>query len=115
MTNIGNHPNHGVREGRRRAAAAAAGLESLEPRQLLAATDPIINEFLANNNTGIVDDRNAYSDWIEIYNPAASAADLTNWHLSDSKSNPAKWTFPAGTSVAAGGYLVVFADNSPTS
>src|SRR5258706_653746 len=91
------------------------GLESLERRQLLAATDPIINEFLANNNLGILDDRNAHSDWIEIYNPGASAADLTNWHLTDSKTKPAKWTFPAGTSVAAGGYLVVFADSSTTS
>src|SRR5258706_4357181 len=88
------------------------GLESLERRQLLAATDPIINEFLANNNLGILDDRNAHSDWIEIYNPGAAAADLTNWHLTDSKSNPAKWTFPTGTSVAAGGSLVVFADSS---
>jgi hypothetical protein len=101
-----------VGRGRR---TACHRLESLERRQLLAATDPVINEFLANNNLGIVDDRNAHSDWIEIYNPGATAADLTNWHLTDSKTIPAKWTFPTGTSVPAGGYLVVFADSSTTS
>src|SRR3954451_21988948 len=106
MIQTGNPTAQAVRKVRRRARVSTAGrrtqwggLESLEQRQLLAATDPIINEFLANNNTGIVDDRNAHSDWIEIYNPGASAADLSNWHLTDSKSNPAKWTFPAGTSV----------------
>src|SRR6476620_3533046 len=109
-TRSGNSVSRRPGAGRR-----SPGIEALEPRQLLAVTDPVINEFLANNNFGILDDRNVHSDWIEIYNPGASAADLTNWHLSDSKTNPAKWTFPAGTSIAAGKYLVVFADGSTTS
>ena len=88
-------------------------LETLEPRQLLAANDPFINEFLANNNTTtFLDDNNVRTDWIEIKNPGSSAVDLTGWHLTDSKSVASKWTFPAGTTIAAGGYLVVFADGS---
>lgn len=87
-------------------------LEALEKRQLLAAGDPFINEFLASNGTGLVDDNGAHSDWIEIYNPGAAAVSLTNWHLTDNKALPNEWTFPAGTSIGAGGYLVVFADGS---
>jgi len=57
-------------------------LETLEPRQLLAANDPFINEFLANNNTTtFLDDNNVRTDWIEIKNPGSSAVDLTGWHL----------------------------------
>jgi hypothetical protein len=42
-------------------------LEALEPRQLLAASDPFINEFLANNNTTtFLDDNGIRTDWIEI-------------------------------------------------
>ena len=88
-------------------------LEALEPRQLLAANDPFINEFLANNNTTtFLDDNGVRTDWIEIKNPGSSAVDLTGWHLTDSKSAASKWTFPAGTTIAAGDYLVVFADGS---
>src|SRR2546423_11322151 len=96
---------------RRNPLAAARLLEALEPRQLLAASDPFINEFLASNNNGLPDDYGAHSDWIEIYNPGATA-NLTNWHLTDNKLIPAKWTFPANTVLAAGGYLKVFADNN---
>ena len=121
MIETGNQTTHAVRKTRRRARVSLGRrtqrleLESLEQRQLLAATDPIINEFLANNNTGIVDDRNAHSDWIEIYNPGASAADLTNWHLTDSHSNPGQVDLPGRHVGRRGGYLVVFADNSATS
>src|SRR3712207_3886952 len=74
-----------------RAAAAAWAVEHLEDRRLLAAGDPVINEFLASNSTGIVDDYNVRTDWIELYNPTGSTIDLTNWHLTDSKGTPNKW------------------------
>ncbi len=51
------------------------------------------------------------SDWIELYNDGAAAVDLTGWTLSDDVSNPAQWTFPAGTSIASGDYLLVLADD----
>lgn len=94
-------------------------LEALEPRQLLAAGDPFINEFLASNGTGIKDDSNpaVRSDWIEIRNPGASLVNMAGWTLTDDKSVPGKWAFPTGTksNIAAGGYLLVFADGSSTS
>ena len=43
-------------------------------------------------------------------------ANLAGWHLTDSKSSPAKSTFPANTTVPERGFLVVFADSrTPTS
>ena len=51
------------------------------------------------------------SDWIEFHNSGDSGVDLTGWTLSDAVLSPAKWTFPAGTTISAGGFLVVLADN----
>ncbi|MCA9261326.1 MAG: lamin tail domain-containing protein, partial [Planctomycetales bacterium] len=81
-------------------------------RQVLSST-PWINEFMASNSSTLVDGDGASSDWIEIYNPTATAIDLGGWHLTDSASNPTKWTFPT-VSLNAGEYLVVFASNQAT-
>lgn len=43
-------------------------------------------------------------DWIEIYNSNNEAVDMTGFKISDGPV--AKYTFPAGTSIAAKGYLV---------
>src|SRR5687768_12257054 len=64
-------------------AAARAVVESLEQRQLLAAGDPIINEFMTDNATGIRDVNLERHDWIEVYNPGASAVNLQGWKLQD--------------------------------
>ena len=96
-----------------------AGVEVLESRVLMAVNDPYISEFVANNNTGLLDDSSptpVRSDWIEIANPGTVAVNLAGWHLTDSKGQPSKWSFPSSnataTTVPAGGYLVVFADGS---
>jgi len=95
--------------------AALRALEPLEARQMLSGNDPVINEFVANNQTGLLDDFSTHQDWIEIYNPSSTALNLGGWHLTDNASSPAKSTFPSGTSVPAKGYLVVFADSrTPT-
>lgn len=100
----------------------ASLLEALESRQLLAAGDPFINEFLSSNGAGIKDDSvpAVRSDWIEIHNPGAIPVNLAGWFLTDDRNNPTKWVFPAGTTgtksnIAAGGYLLIFADGSSTS
>ena len=46
-------------------------------------------------------------DWVELKNTGASVADISGWHLTDDSAVPDKWTFPAGTTIPAGGYLVV--------
>ena len=50
------------------------------------------------------------SDWIELRNKGVAPVSLGGWGLSDDPDNPDKWTFPAGTSIPAGGYLVVLCD-----
>lgn len=66
-----------------------------------------INEFMAVNQTVITDEDGDYSGWIEIYNPTPFNVDLTNWALTDNKSQLRKWIFPAAT-LNKGCYLLVF-------
>jgi hypothetical protein len=75
---------------------------------LPALAQPIISEFLAQNDTVLADEDGAFSDWIEIYNPGPGATNLNGFHLTDDASNLSKWKLPSQT-VAAGGYLLVFA------
>ena len=67
----------------------------------------VINEYSSATST-FLDDYNEESDWIELYNTSAAEVDLNGWHLSDSKENLAKWTFPS-VKIAANGYLLIMA------
>ncbi len=69
----------------------------------------VINEFMADNDAYQTDPAGEYEDWIELYNPTASAISLVGCFLSDNASLPTKWTFPEVT-IEAGGYLVIWAD-----
>ena len=79
-----------------------------------------INEFMSDNATVLntrtrADVSQSFRgdrltpDWIEIHNPTDQATDLGGFHLTDDRGEPKKWEFPAGSRIAAGGYLVVFA------
>ncbi|HBI31803.1 MAG TPA: hypothetical protein DDY45_07185, partial [Verrucomicrobiales bacterium] len=70
--------------------------------------EPIISEFLANNQSSLKDEDSESSDWIEIHNPEDIEADLTGYSLSDDPENPQKWIFPAGTRLPANGRIIVF-------
>ena len=48
------------------------------------------------------------SDWLELYNDSDADVDLGGWGLSDKLSHARKWQFPAGTTIAARGWLAVF-------
>ncbi len=71
-----------------------------------------INEILASNATSTpeIKDFTDFGDWIEIYNGGPSNLDLGGWHLSDSARQPFRWQIPTGTVIAAGGFLLVWAD-----
>ena len=77
----------------------------------IADGEPVINEFLATNSSGLLDEDGEASDWIELHNPGTSAISLLGYHLTDDPLLLTKWTFPA-TSIPAGGYLVVFASGN---
>ena len=44
-------------------------------------------------------------------NTGTEAIDLGGMYLSDKTKTPLKWQFPAGTTIAAGGYLLIWADD----
>lgn len=77
-----------------------------------------INEFLAANTSCCPDTDGGtqeFNDWIEIYNMGANPVDIADFYLSDNLSNPfnsrIKNTNPSKTTIPAGGFIVVWADN----
>ncbi|MYA15643.1 MAG: lamin tail domain-containing protein, partial [Gammaproteobacteria bacterium] len=74
-------------------------------------TTLFINELMASNSTTVLDPQGEADDWIELKNTGTAAIDLGGMYLSDDASNPTQWQFPAGTSIGAGGYLLVWADD----
>jgi hypothetical protein len=90
---------------------AVPAMEPLEAR-LLLDSHPLITEFMADNATSFEDAAGNTPDWIEIYNPTASAIPLDDYFLTDDSEDLTQWRFPAGETLAAGDYLIVFADNT---
>lgn len=87
-----------------------------EPIQYnVPVTNPMmlyINEFMASNSSTIADEYGEYDDWVEIYNGSNQDIWLGDKYLSDNLNNPVKWAFP-DTTIAAGGFLLVWADGQP--
>ena len=61
----------------------------------------VINEILTNGSQD--------EDWVEFYNGGSADADLEGYVLYDDGGVEKAFTFPAGTTVPAGGYLVMVA------
>lgn len=74
-----------------------------------AAAQPVIAEFMAINDSGLIDADRDHEDWIEIWNPTGAAIPLGGHYLTDNDRNLTKWKVPAPTSLAPGGRLIVFA------
>lgn len=71
-----------------------------------------INEIMADNVLTTKDDKGAPSPWFEIYNPTSQDISLAGYGITDDFSNPLKVVLPAGTAVAAGSYLGLWADGN---
>lgn len=77
-----------------------------------AAGTVLINELYAHSGGSDLIDR---SEFIELYNPGSESVDLTGWVLTDIDDSGRcggsnLWEFPPGTTLDAGGYLVVAKD-----
>ena len=59
-----------------------------------------LNEVMHSPGKGLV-------DWVEIYNLGSDEADISGWILRDS-SDTHSFAFPPGTSLAAGGFVLVY-------
>lgn len=68
----------------------------------------IINEYSCSNQNGPTDAYGDNVDWVELHNIGATAFDLSGYFLSDNSNNLAKWEIPAGATVPAGGYMMVY-------
>jgi hypothetical protein len=105
--------NWGVTASLTDANRATPGRANINRATLDAFPQLWINEVLANNQAGAVDGLNEREPWIEIYNSGSSAVDLSLCYLSNDPQIPNLWQFPAGTSIGAGQFLVVWADGQP--
>lgn len=70
-----------------------------------------INEILAKN-TQTQAFGSVHPDIIELHNPTAGNVSLDGWGLTDNAALPYKYTFPVGTTINAGAYLVIYASGS---
>ena len=68
----------------------------------------VISEFMAKNDSTLIDGDGNYSDWIELCNMGSNTVDLTGWYLSDDTNALTQWVFPS-CSIDVGEFLVVFA------
>ena len=87
-------------------------LPSIGVGALAAPGDVLINEVYAYSGGSDLLDR---SEYVELHNPGAESVDLTGWVLTDMDNSGTcggsnLWAFPEGTTLAAGGYLVVAKD-----
>lgn len=64
----------------------------------------VVNEVLAHTDP-------PDKDAIELFNPNDAPVDVGGWFLTDKRSDPAKFRIPAGTVIAAQGYLVFDEDD----
>ncbi len=88
------------------ATPGAANENPVEPE----VVNLVINEFLASNDTGITDEMGEFEDWVEIHNPGPGDVALGGLFLTDDLALTTQWAFP-DTTLAAGGYLVVWCDS----
>jgi spore coat protein CotH len=110
---VGGHRKPGLKSFiAARATNVASQLASLGVTcpTILDPGDVVINEFAADN-TEILDPAGEAEDWIEMYNNTTENIALSGMYLSDDPALHAKWQFPAGTNIAAHGFLIIWADN----
>ena len=75
----------------------------------------VINEFMADNAGFVLDNAGQEDDWIEIYNYGSESVDIGGMYLTDEIGSLSPWLIPdtaaEQTTIPAGGYLVLWADN----
>ena len=74
----------------------------------------VINEFMASNDYGPVDENGDHDDWIEIYNAGDEAIDIGGMYVTDNleelMTSQIPATYPDSTTINPGEYLILWAD-----
>jgi hypothetical protein len=87
-----------------RSRAVNAAGTTWAPDTLNFATTPLVpNTAVINEIHYKPSDKTSLEEFIELHNPGDTALNLSGWTLSDAVT----FTFPGGTTLPAGGYLVV--------
>ncbi len=77
-----------------------------------------INEIMALNSKTRADEYGEYDDWIELYNDTPEPVNVGGMYISDNLSSLNKWQIPATaphlTTIAPGGFLLLWADGTPS-
>ena len=95
------------------AAAAVSKTWNVDTAGVLQTT-LVINEILAVNDsgtTGGIDHEGTNPDLIELFNPSTTPISLADMSISDDPTVPRQFIFPAGTTIGAGEYLVLYAND----
>lgn len=79
----------------------------------IVASDIVINEFVAQNQNGAVDENGQNEDWLELFNTGTQTIDVGGMWLSDTL-NDVKWEIPANNPIAPNGVLRVWCDEDGT-
>lgn len=77
-----------------------------------ASSQIVINEVLANNK-GVLTQEGVTPDYVELYNAGSQPFSVAGMRLTDDPAQPAKFVFPAGTVLEAGGHLLVLCTTNP--
>jgi hypothetical protein len=75
-------------------------------------TGATINEVMAVNQRAVTNLHGVTADWIELVNTNDYDFELVGYRLSTDPDDPNQWYFPSSVIVPAGGYLVVWFDDS---
>ncbi|MCL5282209.1 MAG: CotH kinase family protein, partial [Planctomycetes bacterium] len=94
--------------------ALGLGAEGFAQARRAVPVPVAINEIMASNRRTLADPQGEFDDWIELYNKSSAAVDVGGCYLTDDLSDPTKWQIPANTptatTIAAHGYLLIWAD-----
>jgi len=90
-------------------AASTPGAENQDPDEPETVVLKI-NEFVADNETGIQDEDGEFEDWVELYNPGPDAVNLDGLFLSDDLTLTTQWTLPDMV-LDVGEFLVIWCDS----
>jgi hypothetical protein len=75
-------------------------------------TGPVLNEVLARNASAVTNSAGNAADYVELFNAGGSPFSLAGFSLGVDSATPGQWTFPPGSSIGAGAYLLIWCDNA---
>lgn len=84
---------------------AAASLTSAASAQI------VINEVMADNR-GAVENGPDFPDYIELHNTSGAPVTVGNMSVTDDPALPRKYVIPAGLTIAANSYLILWCDSN---